>query len=500
MKNRILKRNRSAVVLAMLFIFMTSFSAVPLVGGEKEAQLLKRLEYELSVSAQLVPVFAVDKQGNPVYDLGKEEIELSADGRPADIIFFTRYRVEGHRQVKTEKDVKTPVAKSPERVNFIIMDSLISNINTIGPARAVAMGIVKNASPGDSFVILESDQIGGFQYVIGPEKDKNKLAEALLEIEVRYMRRRVRIAADIIRNVQTSTGKAKGMAIREYMMDKNRAGRERERYRHDIEIFTRSLQQLKYALKTITLPKTVFLISAGQMNFALGEMPVTYYRFLEDAAKAVNYGGSMFYLINPLRIRSKSVSTTLKFMSDQVGGKFVSGQSIKEIVTSIKKSTSAYYELAFNPGKKADVRSRIRLKCKREGVKLSTINYSERSQPYHRMNFTEKKMFALNVVNGGSWSRMVARVGRIKYRASGETSKEKSVKRIRLNIPPAMRNRSLDLFRIYTDPVTQKADIVFENLEMGETATFSIDTAEDKDNFFVIIEPTKPFCIYNQVY
>jgi len=497
MENRILARKQSTVVLAMLFVLIYSFSAMRLDGQEKEDHLLKRLEYEVSVSAQLVPVFAVDNQGNPVYDLEKEEIELYADGKPAEIIFFTRYRVEERQQVKGR--VKTPAVKSPERINFIILDSLISNMNILGLARFVAMGIIKNASPGDSFVILESNQVSGFQYVIGPEKDKGKLAEAMKKIERRFQRRRVTVAANLIRDIQTMSGPELEMAWRLYLQDNNRALREKEKYQHDIKIFTRSLQQLKYALKTITLPKTVFLISPGQKNYALGNMPVTYYRFLEEAAKAINYGGSMFYLINPLRHRSKSRGTALKFMSDQVGGKFVSGQSIKEIVTTVKKSTSAYYELAFYPGKKSDQKSRIRLKCKRDGVQLATISYSERSRPYHRMNFTEKKMFALNVVNGGSWSRMVARVGRIKYKSPGNTSIEKGVKSIQINIPPAMRNRSLDIFRVHVDPVTQKAAIAFENRKMGETGTFSIDTDKDKKHYFVIIEPSEPLCIYNQV-
>jgi hypothetical protein len=49
-------------------------------------------------------------------------------------------------------------------------------------------------------------------------------------------------------------------------------------------------------------------------------------------------------------------------MADQVGGKFICGSSIKNIVKKIKKSTSAYYEVAYNTGKKSSKRSRIQLK------------------------------------------------------------------------------------------------------------------------------------------
>ena len=43
-------------------------------------------------------------------------------------------------------------------INFIILDTLVSNKNTLGLARFIATGIINNASAGDSFVILESNQ------------------------------------------------------------------------------------------------------------------------------------------------------------------------------------------------------------------------------------------------------------------------------------------------------------------------------------------------------
>jgi hypothetical protein len=144
------------------------------------------------------------------------------------------------------------------------------------------------------------------------------------------------------------------------------------------------------------------------MEGMLGDNPITYLRFLEDAAKAVNYGGSLFYLINPLKQKAPGKGTALKFMSDAVGGKFISGISIPNVVSQIRKNTSAYYELAFNPAKESGQKSRVQLKCKRKGVQLTTINYSEKARPYLLMESIEKKLCVLNIVNGGSWSRMVA--------------------------------------------------------------------------------------------
>ncbi|HLP44308.1 MAG TPA: hypothetical protein VK469_00065, partial [Candidatus Kapabacteria bacterium] len=92
------------------FIFISIlYLAAALLGQE-------RLEYELSVDVRLVPVFAVDSRGNPVYDLQKEEVELYAEGKPADIFYFNSYQVDAHEKNNPdENEPATEPVKSPER-------------------------------------------------------------------------------------------------------------------------------------------------------------------------------------------------------------------------------------------------------------------------------------------------------------------------------------------------------------------------------------------------
>ena len=174
----------------------------------------------------------------------------------------------------------------------------------------------------------------------------------------------------------------------------------------------------------------MFLISGAVINVDGGENPVTYLRFLEEAAKEINYGGSLFYLINPLKQKKRGRGSDLKFMADAAGGKFISGTGMNDIVTQVKNSTSAYYELAFSPPPSAaGKKSRIEIKCKRKGVELTTIAHSEKERPYRSMKNMEKRMFVLNVINGGSWSRMTASVKQVKYKSTGRKSKKKQCRR-----------------------------------------------------------------------
>ena len=102
------------VVFLVLFIFLPTMC----LHSRQQVDPDKPLQYEVSVSAQLVPIFAVDSRGNPVYDLEQEEIQLYVDGKPVDIFFFNSYRLESEEKRQVQK--KAPAVKLPERINFII--------------------------------------------------------------------------------------------------------------------------------------------------------------------------------------------------------------------------------------------------------------------------------------------------------------------------------------------------------------------------------------------
>jgi VWFA-related protein len=505
LKSSILKRFAKRLPVLVLVIFCLS----NLHAQEKPSH--DPLEYEVSVTAQLLPVFAVDAQDNPVYDLKREELELYVGGKRCKILFFNGYELAMQERVEGEAAVKKAPAKKrrhPQRLNFIIIDSMISNVNTLGVSRVIAMQIIRQALPGDAFVIMESNQLEGFQYVIGPEKDKAKLAKALKGIKRVRVRREFNNAS-LRRLARSGQGQGSGEeAAQLNAMAAADEARERAKYQKDITRFSAALDRLKYALKSTTLPKTVYLISPGVMSWGLGNMPVTSLRFLEDAAKSVNYGGSLFYLINPIprQKKGRDWGKSLKFMADAAGGKFISGSSIKDIAAKVKKSTSAYYELAFTTKSRPGQRSRIQVICKREGVRLTTIANSEQARPYRLMKGMEQKLFVLNIVNGGSWSRRMMRsVKKIEYgllnakRVKGKNGGSHILKDILVTIPGDMRQKNLHLFQLQVDAVTQKADLTMIRKKAKGEEQFQFKCLEGKSYYFVLIDPVKPSCIYSPV-
>lgn len=486
----------------LALIIISALIAILPGDARSQDQGHKKLEYEVSVSAQLVPVLAVDGKGNPVYDLKQEELELIVNGKPTGIIFFNGYRLDMTEASRARKRVIPVKAKIPERLHFIVLDTMISNMNTMGLARVIAMRIIEKATSGDAFVILESNQDTALQHVVGPEKNRKKLFKAMKEIENRFKRRNME--QKFMRELQASSrgSNAERIAAQFLAIGNNKAAREREKYQNDIRRFAYSLKQLKYALKTTTLPKTVYLISPGPRANQIAENQVTYMRFLEDSAKAINHGGGLFFVINPLKQKKSGGGSQLKFMADAAGGKFISGTGIKDVVSQVKKSTSAYYELAFNskagPGKK----NKINLTCKRKGVHLTSIAHSEQGRPYKSMNSPEKRLFVLNIVSGGSWSRMVTPVQQLTYKTlDASTGKNgfTTIKKIQLDLPLEMMNRKLHIYQVAVEATTRKVNFKFAEKAVKESEGIVFEITPGKFYYFVMIDPIGNTCVFNRV-
>lgn len=464
----------------------------------------EKLEYEVSISAQLVPVLAVDARGVPVYNLKQDELELTVNGKATNIIFFNGYRLDISNDSRQNSRQQTNRLKNkvPERLHFIVLDTMISNMNTMGLARVIAMRIIEKATRGDAFVILESNQDTALQHVVGPEKNKKKLFKAMKEIENRFKRRN--IEQKFMRELQASSAgsNAERIAAQFFAIGNNRAAREREKYQSDIRRFAYSLKQLKFALKTTTLPKTVYLISPGPRANNIGENQVTYMRFLEDAAKAINHGGGLFFVINPLKQKKSGGGSQLKFMADAAGGKFISGTGIKDVVSQVKNSTSAYYELAFNSKAGPGKRNKIQLTCKRKGVHLTTIAHSEQGRPYKSMKQEEKRLFVLNIVSGGSWSRMVTPVQQLPYKTQDTSSGDNgftTLKKIQIDLPLEMMNRRLHLYKVAVEASTRKASFTFVEKAVKETESITFEITPGRFYYFVMIDPEANNCVFNRV-
>ncbi len=535
MINRSLEKIKFPGLFLFLMIFL--FQPVTTVNAHDSDAAQDPETHKVFVDVMLVPVFVVGPDGEPVFDLGKKDFELYANGSPIEISQFIKFDFE-HRQEVLEEVVvkgKKVAVRQPSRAVFIIIDSVFNSYFGYRRAKQIAINIINNGSPEDMFIVLENKAAGGPRHIAGPDENKNHIIREIKKLKLPSTKWDKNLHLTREYNILSDTNQYDPVEVAVSLENLNRQKRYMEKmaYKNQAHHFSDFLAQLKYALKTMARPKVVFLISEGisKAAFKTLEQPEVMegygkfgsvltrteervnqqnefrdprlFRDLQRVVKAMNEGGSVLYTVNPGRIPhddEASGEMSLRVLAHQSGGQYIAGRDTKKIVRKVKKTTAAYYELVFVPtadmGKNID----IQVKCKREGLKVNTFKQTERSKPYYRMEPVEKKLFALNMVTGGSWSRIIGKVVRIKYRnLRNENQNGETISLIEIPLPPKMRGRQLDLFFIQFNPQTKKVKIELLNQKLKDRANLIIRKKENTKEFFVIIEPVFTYCVYNQV-
>lgn len=510
------------------------------------------LHYQVNVNVKMLPVFAVDAQGNPIFDLEKEDMMLYVNGKPRDIAYFKRYDFETST---IEKDKKQTIPEDIERVVFIIVDTMFNSTSGFRRSKIIASDIVKQGKPGDQFIIFENTIFGGLKHIAGPSDSRENLINEIKKIKRPMERWATQLfnTRELLNNIDFSIETEERLETEQWRdLRDSQLNSEAMRYRHQAEHFCQVLSQFKYILKTISKPKLVFLISEGmadgafKMNLQGKYKPVdpvviesdaelrrkkfetilvkteknvlqenqvysnSLFRYLNEIIRSINYGGSVIHTINPGKPNDTndagvSGEMSLKYLADESGGSYFIGSDTQDIVKRVEKSVSAYYEMVFY----TDVESnglndnlQVELSCKREGVKVYTTGHTENSRIYRDMDPLQKKMFALNVVTGGTWSRNSGKVMLIPYRRENDKNEKEDSCILDVPLPNQMKNKKLDIFLIQRDPQTNRVDMSLVNRAAKNWVKIKIKNttseSEDLEQFFVIIEPLDAYCIYNK--
>ncbi|HLP45638.1 MAG TPA: hypothetical protein VK469_06815, partial [Candidatus Kapabacteria bacterium] len=435
----------------------------------------------------------------------------------------------------------------------IIVDTMFNSNTGFKRSKVIAGDIVKQGKPGDQFVVFENNIFGGLKLIANPDDSRENILKKIEKMKrpIERWASQLFSSRDLLNNIDFSIETEERLetqqwqSVRELHLDS-----ESMRYRHQVEHFCRVLSQFKYILKTISTPKLVFLISEGMADGAFkmklqGKyMPVdqvhpeseaelrrkkfetvlvkteknvfqenqvysnSLFRYLNEIIKSINYGGSVLHTINPARPNDTndagiSGEMSLKYLAAESGGNYFISSDAHDIAKRIEKSISAYYEMVFYIDTGISNNVEVELKCKREGIKVYTTGHAEGGKIYREMDPVQKKMFALNVVTGGSWSRNSGKVMLIPFRQLESEKKEKEgIYTLGVLLPNQMQNKKLDIFLIYRDPQTNRVDMNFVTKKVKNWVKIKIKNRGNEDEgleqFFVIIEPQDAYCIYNK--
>jgi len=106
--NFLIQKNKRIIILLFIILSIALPAQEPM---EK---------HKISVDAMLIPVFAVDLKGNPVFDLEKEEFKLFVNNKPIEIMSLLRFTFEEDMEVEKTVKVKRKIIAKERTERFIL--------------------------------------------------------------------------------------------------------------------------------------------------------------------------------------------------------------------------------------------------------------------------------------------------------------------------------------------------------------------------------------------
>ncbi len=400
--------------LKLSLFFFILFSSLLIFKGllypQTEHQGKETLKHEVTVTVKLVQIYVIDKKGNPVTDLTKDEFEIYDNGKPQQISYFEKHILPMSEKKSQElKPVSPPVEEripSPRtnRKFFLLFDFAFNNPAGILKSKRVALHFIESLHPTDEVGIISYSKTKGLTLHEYLTTDHERIRKAVEGLGLReYLGRAEKLediySGDVERFAPKDVMEKEDEIIEEKMKIKREA--ERVVYKKQVSAFISTVEELAKAICYIPYHKNIILFSSGVSNFV-------FYRGLADSTLLLDKYENMIeelkrancsiYAVNvekeEPRINPESEAMrgdrSLRQLSKETGGKyFHNTMDPKRVVEHIQNLTGTYYVLGYPIDEKWDGKyHEIKVKVKRKGCEV----YGQRGY-FNPKPFTEYTEF-----------------------------------------------------------------------------------------------------------
>jgi len=479
----------------------------------------KKIIEEVSVSWWQVPVFAIDKDGNPVTDLKKEDVEVYLDGgkMPGFSLNKRNYTVTEKKYEPVEAPTAEQVPFIKKKVVLLLFDLTLSGELSSHRAKKVAEKIVKESDDETRFFVLTIEAYSGLVFLgEGSGKNKDELINLInTKVNEKKNRRKPNFTEMIGEELMIAKGAVPGRwskyEAEDYPLFIESVSKP---YKRTSMGFLYAFETLYFLLNSIEDNKFIYLFSEGlsksilTSNRSLAGERGMYDFYIKRIGKYMNRCGAVFFVINTMGVDQYMSTETTGYMRG--GGQMPSSQSAisgeemlhmltknssgtymegtgQDIVEKLHKIGRAYYEVSFpDPPQLEGLKRKVNIVSKRKGVKIISLKHLEKRKHYTQLNSVEKDMLALNLVTQPPSTIIKSKIE--PFNAQIEKTK-KNKKHITYNVtlPSSISSKEIDLYKIWLriddQDTAQVEKIEKEKIHTGKKnlkIEFSLSPAKDK--------------------
>lgn len=497
--------------LLLLLVIIITFFSFTLKDYSQEKSEHEPIVESVEINWWQVPIFAVDKDGNPIIDLKETDIEIWLDNRRIETFTFYKRAFTASREPVVQK--KEDQSSSPLKKNtvFLLFDVAMSARTCTKNSKKIAREIITNSGPGLQFIAFTIEPFKGLKYITGPSDNKKEL---LSEIEKKVKGKPNERIMDYDKFYDTKTlkgGRNQGpQAIRGggggerriYLRDKDLLKESAATYYlRKTRTFFDAFKSLYLVFNSIEDNKFVYFFTEGISNHMQDNLMggrALYQYHLKKMSRYLGRSGAVLFILNPTGVHdgtgliteqkklfnpdidtsdaysgkgdamvgsptsyltkeeSRSGERWLRYLAVESGGKYLEGQN-EEVVKALEQMNRAYYEISFPdiPGLKGSTRE-ITIKPKRKGILIHSLRSMERNKHYADMNKIEKEILAVNLITLGPLMKGALTCQHIRVT---QIKKKKNNVIYTVLLPGNFLDQQLDLYKIWVKDDLEVASV-----------------------------------------
>jgi hypothetical protein len=428
----------------------------------------------VDVEIKIIPFYAVDAEGKPVWDLQSNEVELRVGGKPVFIDTFDAPAAPGG----AERNGSNGLRPASRHVVFLI-DSAFTSPAGLRNSIQVARKLVEEVPAGDRLSLLTHSVARGMEKTLGPlpadRSGKARFLGALSKLLPEVRRLNVDPGADMppvmlverregVPPSQWSwqgdsmreSGRSEYMAVARELAGSLDATAAELRRQQGAKLFLVFWQGLD--------PELYFTGDMGRSfvgeGYAVGKQRTSGLLLpFKGPLQALGDSGTMTVFVNasnPEDVGSDADSA-IRQIAQTAGAAYTGGGDTKKVEEQVAATTAAYYEAGFYlKSEPAAGREPVEVVVKRPGVRAWAPSAVRLRETYASMSAYEKQLFVVGLVANGPQAQR-GPVKLVYQELGGKVASRPEAKggrRLRYDPawPDGLKAKELDLYNVVLVP------------------------------------------------
>jgi VWFA-related protein len=483
-------------------------STLPAIAATQAPAVSGEMGETVDVEIRIVPFYAVDADGKPVFDLKQDEVEILVDGKPVPIDTFDSRGPQAATPVtpaittaaapvtpgastarRTENDGSHPgsypVPATAHRHVILFFDVAFSRVNGFQKAQAFAQKMIEDSPESDYLYLLVHDFKSGLKQELGPvtanAAGKRKVIAhiAKMKPEIGQLDAHADGSIDIYAGGPTRMGGPGDQNSPIY-------GALRTNSQAQLEGTARSLSEslklLNDQFQRINEPKLMVFLSQGidptlywvgsDVGLQFGTNASSWsniksYQFrglhglYDKSLRELADTGAMSLFVNldDPGGSGRFYDTSMQHMALNSGGLYLGGVDSAQMVSRVENATAAYYEAGFylNEQTREASRAKIDIVVNRPGVSTWSAGALKVRDTYRGLGEDARRLLIVDLIEGDAAAQRSRSRVRLDYHnlpgnVLGRSDSGKTLLRYELGWPKELAGRRVDLYNVVLEP------------------------------------------------